>query len=74
MRVAIYARVSTSDGRPEVDNQLDQLRQFTARQDWEIVHEYVDHESGSRENRSEFRKIFPDTAQRRFDVLLNLGA
>jgi len=36
-RVAIYGRISTSDGRQEVDNQLNELRQFAARQDWEIV-------------------------------------
>ena len=37
VRAAIYARVSTSDGRQEVENQLSELRQFAERQDWEVV-------------------------------------
>jgi DNA invertase Pin-like site-specific DNA recombinase len=70
MRAAIYARVSTSDGRQEVDNQIIELRQFAERQGWEIVHEYVDHESGSKADRTEFRRMFSDAAQRRFDLVL----
>ena len=70
LRAAIYGRVSTSDGRQEVDNQLGELRQFAAQQDWEIVSEYVDHESGSKANRSEFRRMFVDAEKRRFDVVL----
>ncbi len=70
VRVAIYARVSTSDGRQEVDNQLSELRDFAERQGWEIAHEYVDHESGGKADRGEFRRMFADVAQRRFDLLL----
>lgn len=39
VRVAIYARVSTSDGRQEVENQLSELRLFAKRQGWEVVQE-----------------------------------
>ena len=63
-------RVSTSDGRQEVDNQLTELRQFAERQGWEIIHEYVDHESGGKADRAEFRRMFADAAQRRFDLAL----
>ena len=70
MRACIYGRVSTSDGRPEVNNQVTALRQFADRQGWEIVHEYIDHESGSKANRSEFRRMFACAAQRLFDVVL----
>lgn len=46
-RVAIYARVSTRDQNPE--NQLRELREFAARQNMEIVEEFIDHgESGSK--------------------------
>jgi len=70
VRVAIYARVSTSDGRQEVENQLSELRVFAERQGWEVVEEYIDHESGSKADRTEFRRIFVDAAQRRFDLAL----
>jgi len=70
MRAAIYARVSTSDGRQEVDNQLGELRQFVQLQGWEIVQEYIDHESGSKADRAEFRRMFADAEDHRFDVVL----
>lgn len=70
MGVAIYARVSTSDGRQEVENQLSELRVFAARQGWVVVQEYIDRESGSKADRVEFRRLFADAAQRRFDLAL----
>ena len=69
-RVAIYARVSTKDKGQEVENQLWQLREFVAAQGWTVVREYVDHESGSSCDRTEFQTMFRDANQRRFDVLL----
>jgi DNA invertase Pin-like site-specific DNA recombinase len=68
--VAIYARVSTKDKGQEVENQLRQLREFSAVQGWRVVREYVDHESGSRDDRAEFQAMFRDASQRKFDVLL----
>jgi DNA invertase Pin-like site-specific DNA recombinase len=65
MRAAIYARVSTSNGRQTMDNQITALREF-ARRRWKIVHEYTDHESGGKTDRAEFRRMFSDVAQRRF--------
>ena len=70
LRVALYARVSTSDGRQGVENQLEELRKFSATQGWLVSGEYVDHESGGRADRVEFRRIFVDAAQRKFDVVL----
>lgn len=71
-RVAIYARVSTSDGRQETENQLSQLRTYCERQGYEIYREYVDNESGrkGRRERSEFAELFRDAERRRFDLLL----
>jgi predicted site-specific integrase-resolvase len=46
MRIAIYARVSTDDKGQDPENQLRQLRQWCASAGHELVHEYVDHESG----------------------------
>jgi len=70
MKAAIYARVSTADGRQDAENQLTELRRFAATQSWEIVSEYIDHESGSRADRGEFGRMLRDASRRRFDVLL----
>ena len=43
MRVALYGRVSTNNGRQDTENQFAQLRQFAGTQRWTIVHEYRDH-------------------------------
>lgn len=67
--VAIYARVSTRD-RQETQNQLRQLRTFCRKQRWKIVGEYVDRESGGKADRREFRQLFADAHQRKFDLVL----
>jgi DNA invertase Pin-like site-specific DNA recombinase len=46
------------------------LRRFAATQNWDIVTEYVDHESGGHGDRPEFLRMLEDAAQRPFDVLL----
>lgn len=68
MRVALYLRVSTD--KQETENQAAQLRDFAAKQGWEIVREYADYESGSKADRTEFRQMFADAAARQFDLLL----
>jgi DNA invertase Pin-like site-specific DNA recombinase len=70
MRIAIYGRVSTKDRGQEVENQLMALREFAAKQGWTVTREYIDHESGSRADRPEFKKMFQDASQRRFDLVL----
>lgn len=69
-RIAIYARVSTRDGRQDADNQLRQLREFCARQSWDIVAEYVDEASGKRSDRPQFQQMLRAASMRQFDVLL----
>jgi DNA invertase Pin-like site-specific DNA recombinase len=46
MNVALYLRVSTD--KQEADNQRMQLRQLCVAQNWRIVREYQDNDSGSR--------------------------
>lgn len=70
MKAAIYARVSTKDKGQEVGNQLRQLRTFAEQQGWTIYREFIDHETGSVDDRAEFQSMFQDASQRRFDVLL----
>ena len=80
-RAALYLRVSTRADkhdddttrrrkRQEVDNQRRQLRQFCETQEWEIVAEYIDEESGAKSDRAGFQHMWTDAAQRQFDVLL----
>jgi len=70
LKTAIYARVSTKDGRQDTENQLRQLRTFASTQDWSVVHEYVDRASGKRGDREQFQKMFSAASRRRFDCLL----
>src|ERR1019366_5303619 len=69
-RAAIYARVSTRDGRQDADNQVRQLRAFAATQGWTVVHEYVDRASGKRGDREQFQKMFSAASKREVDCLL----
>src|SRR5437899_9960516 len=68
--VAIYCRVSTRDRGQEFTNQLLALREFAAKQGWVIVNEYIDQQSAKDDDREQFRQMFQDASQRRFDVLL----
>jgi len=70
MKIAIYARVSTKDKGQDTENQLVQLREFAAKQDWQIVREFVDRETGSKSDRGELQAMFEAASQRKFDLLL----
>ena len=72
MKVALYARVSTRDGRQDTENQLIELREYANRQGWQIVVEYSDKVSGAAEveNSPEMLRMFRDAAARRFDRVL----
>ena len=70
MKTAIYARVSTKDGRQDTDNQLRQLRAFVETQGWTVVHEYVDRASGKRSERDQFQRMFTAASKREFDLVL----
>ena len=70
MKTAIYARVSTKDGRQDVENQLRQLREYAHTQQWTVVHEYIDHASGKRSDREQLNQMLASASRREFDVLL----
>ena len=70
MKIALYGRVSTKDKGQDTENQMIQLREFAARQGWEIAQEYVDYATGKRSDRAEFQRMFHDAGQRRFDLVL----
>jgi len=70
IRVAIYARVSTKDKGQSTDNQLPDLRRYAEVLGWTIYKEYAEEESGSTANREQFKKLFADAHQRKFDLVL----
>jgi DNA invertase Pin-like site-specific DNA recombinase len=72
MRIAIYARVSTDDKGQDPENQLRQLRQWCANAGHQVVHEYVDRESGRKgvNGRRQFAALFEDAHKRKFDCVL----
>ena len=69
-RGALYARVSTRDKNQDTENQLIQLREFSASQGWAIYREFIDHETGSTNDRTAFQTMFNDASKRKFDVVL----
>jgi len=70
LRCAIYTRVSTTERGQDAMNQLLQLREFAARQGWEVVKAYTDEASARNGERKGFKALFTDAAKHRFDVLL----
>ena len=70
MRVAIYGRVSKADGSQTIENQLLELRRLAESQNWVICKEFLDHDSGAKSDREQFREMLADASRRKFDVLL----
>ncbi len=68
-RVALYARVSTTDQSTE--SQLLDLRRYVSERDWNIFKEYVDEGiSGTKDSRPALNELMNDAKKRRFDVVL----
>jgi len=68
-RVALYARVSTTD--QSTDSQLLDLRRYVSERGWNIFKEYVDEGiSGTKDSRPALNDLMNDARKRRFDVVL----
>jgi len=68
-RVALYARVSTTD--QSTDSQLLDLRRYVSERGWNIFKEYVDEGiSGTKDSRPALNELMNDAKKRRFDVVL----
>ena len=68
-RIALYARVSTADQRPEV--QLNALREYAKARGLEVVQEFVDHGvSGSKDRRPALDALLAHATRRRFDAVV----
>jgi DNA invertase Pin-like site-specific DNA recombinase len=71
VRIALYARVSTSNGQQTTETQLLQLRQYCERRGWENVVEYVDNGiSGTKASRPQLDQLMKDAGRRQFDVVV----
>ena len=71
-RVALYLRVSTSDGRQTEENQRKQLRSFCEKEGYDVAGEFVDHESGrkGRKTRKAFNRMFEAAERREIDLVV----
>src|SRR5271154_5570137 len=69
-RVAIYARVSTTNHGQDAGLQTRELRQFADARDWTVAGEYIDSGiSGAQDSRPELNRLMADAHKRRFDVV-----
>jgi len=70
-RVAIYARVSTTNHGQDVTVQTRELQQFTEVRGWRLVDSYLDLGiSGSKDKRPELDRLMADAHRRKFDVVI----
>ncbi len=68
LRVALYARVSTSDKGQDVNLQLIPLREYCRNRTWDIAGEYVDEGiSGIKAKRPALDKLLDDARKRKID-------
>src|SRR6202790_4699764 len=71
MKVAIYARVSTSNNGQDPTMQTRELREYCDRRGWQPAGEYVDvANSGTKEKRPELDRLMEDAHRRRFDAVV----
>jgi DNA invertase Pin-like site-specific DNA recombinase len=71
MKVALYARVSTSDKDQDPETQLVPLREFVSAQRWDCYREYVDYAPATDLlHRVQWRQLLDDASKRKFDLLL----
>ena len=71
IKVAIYARVSTSDKEQDPETQLMPLRDFCRAQGFEVYNTYIDMAPATDlAHRAEWKRLLDDASKRRFDLLL----
>lgn len=67
-QTALYIRVSTD--HQEVESQIRSLREYCAKSDMQVYHEYIDIISGKETSRPAFDQLFNDAHRKLFDVVL----
>jgi DNA invertase Pin-like site-specific DNA recombinase len=68
MRAAIYSRVSTTD--QEAARQDEECRAYCRGKEWEIVSEFTDTVSGTKDQRPGWSRLEEEAHRHRFDVLV----
>src|ERR1700739_4795988 len=69
-RVAIYARVSTTNHGQDAGMQHGEMGQFAEARGWQIAGEYTDAGvSGAKDSRPELNRLMADAHKRRFDIV-----
>ena len=69
-RVALYARVSTSDGSQNPEVQLDRLRAWALEHGHDDAEEYVDEASGASDQRPAWKRLEADWRRRRVRMVV----
>ena len=71
MKIAIYARVSTTDRDQNLDTQLLPLREYCEAQGWTIYREYADEApAGDLAQRTAWAQFLDDASKHKIDLLL----
>lgn len=72
MRVAAYIRVSTErdEQADSLKNQRDGIIQFIKANDYILVEEYTDIESGTTDERASFKRLMNNIKSRKFDIIV----
>lgn len=69
-KIGLYARVSTNNGRQDVEVQLQPLREYCKQRGFTIYREYVDHLSGYNDDRPSLKQMMDDARKRKMDTVL----
>src|ERR1700722_4109284 len=70
-RVAIYARVSTTNHGQDAGLQTSEQHQFAKARGWQVFDDYIDEGvSGSKDSRPELNRLMADARRRKFDIVL----
>jgi DNA invertase Pin-like site-specific DNA recombinase len=70
-RVAIYARVSTTNHGQDAGMQTREQHQFAEARGWQVFDDYIDQGvSGSKDSRPELNRLMSDARRRKFDIVL----
>jgi len=70
LRVAIYARVSTNEGKQDPETQLRQLRQYAGARGFTIIGEFIDYATGRNEQRPQYQQLLDIVRKRQTDIVL----
>ena len=72
MKVAIYARISKDNLGQDIDRQLNEVREYCHRMNYEVVGEYLDEGfARTTRNRHSLNKLLKDARQRKFKLVIS---